>query len=126
MERKPVILIVEDEVPMLKALEFKFTRGNFTVKEAHDGAQGLAIALKVHPDIILLDILMPKMDGITMLRELRKDTWGKTACVIILTNLNDAKSVEDVAREGVVDFWMKTDLTLDGVVELIKEKLNRE
>lgn len=126
MERKPQILIVEDEAPMRKALAFKFSRAGFTVKEACDGVEGLAAAKEKHPDIILLDILMPKMDGLTMLRELRKDSWGKTACVIILTNLNDPKSAEDAAAHGALHFWVKTDLTLDGMVELINEKLNRQ
>ncbi len=70
------ILVVEDDVPELNALRDKFTREGFSILTAKNGEEGLAIALREHPDLILLDIIMPVMDGITMLVKLREDSWG--------------------------------------------------
>ena len=73
------ILIVEDEEIMLKALVEKFSSEGFEVVQAIDGEEGLKKALCEKPDIILLDILLPKMDGMAVLKKLREDTWGKHA-----------------------------------------------
>lgn len=70
------ILIVDDEPALLAALVDKFTRAGYSVTVAEDGQQGLNSALKNHPDLILLDIIMPVMDGLTMLAKLRRDGWG--------------------------------------------------
>jgi CheY-like chemotaxis protein len=82
----PKILIVEDEESQRKALHDNLVQNGFSVLEATDGAEGLEIALREHPDIILLDVRMPKMDGMAMLHKLRTDAWGAEASVIILTN----------------------------------------
>ena len=74
MDKK--ILIVDDEPALLTALVDKFTRAGYTVGIAENGKEGLKLALKNRPDLILLDIIMPVMDGITMLYKLRKDSWG--------------------------------------------------
>lgn len=77
MTEKPKrILIVEDEIPMLKALVDKFSRAGFETLEAKNGIEGLAVALKEHPDLVLLDLVMPKMDGVKMMEKLREDSWG--------------------------------------------------
>jgi len=67
---------------------------------------------------------MPVMDGITVLNELRKNSWGKSAKVIILTNLSDASSVANVLENNVYDFLVKSDWKLEEVIKKIKEKLN--
>src|SRR5258708_6807474 len=87
-EGKKIVLIVEDEVPMLQVLKEKLQGSGYTTFQAKDGQEGLELSLTHHPDIILLDILMPKMDGMTMLTKLREDSWGKTVPVIILTNVS--------------------------------------
>lgn len=74
--KEHTILIVEDDVPELNALRDKFTHEGFSILEAKNGEEGLATALREHPDLILLDIIMPVMDGMTMLVNLRKDPWG--------------------------------------------------
>lgn len=118
------ILIVEDEEPMLQDLVNKFNLEGFLVFEAKDGEEGLDLALKKHPDIILLDIVMPKMDGMTMMKKIREDKkWGKEVPVIILTNLSDPGNVSEAANFEVYDFLVKTDWRLDDVVRLVKQKL---
>lgn len=124
MENKKKILIVEDEVAMLKALAGKFKNENFDVVEAQDGAEGLEMALKEKPDLVMLDIIMPKMDGITLMKEIRSDRpWGDQVPIIMLTNLSDPESVSEAAKYKVYDFLVKTDWRLDDVVTLVREKI---
>ncbi len=121
------ILIVEDETAMRQALGDKFKNSGFNVFTAPDGEEGLAVATKEKPDLVMLDILMPKMDGITLTKNLREgSSWGKEVPIVMLTNLTDPDSVSDVASYGVFDFLVKTDWRLDDVVALVKKKLNME
>lgn len=121
------VLIAEDEPSLLSALTEKFSRGGFTVHQAKNGKKALSLALSKHPDIILLDLLMPVMDGMTMMRELRtQGTYGKSVPVIILTNI----APNDQIMRGVVEdepafYLLKTDWTIDDVVTKVQEVLNK-
>lgn len=117
------ILIVEDETPLRSALQEKFTREGFSVLEARDGEEGLNTALEKHPDIILLDIIMPKMDGLTVLKKLQEDSSGKDIPVILLTNLSDDQKVAEAIKEGVYEYLVKSDWKLADLVKEVKEKL---
>lgn len=117
------ILIVEDEPTLKNILVDKLTNKGYEVSFALNGKKGLERALTIHPDIIILDIIMPVMDGIRFLDELRKDDWGKTAEVIILTNLTDAEKETKVMEQGVDSYLIKCDMTLDQVVQIVEEKL---
>ena len=117
------ILIVEDETSLRKALVGKLSREGFSALEAVNGKEGLAIALKEHPDLILLDIIMPVMDGITMLEKLRTNQWGQEVPVVILTNLSDSKTLADALRYGSHDYLVKTNWQISEVVKLVKTKL---
>lgn len=123
MAQPKKVLIVDDEKILLDLLSSKIGRKGFAVVEACDGEEGLQKALSEHPDIILLDIVMPKMDGITVLKKLRQDSWGKNVPVIILTNLNTAESVEDSVANGAYDYLVKIDYTLDDLVGIVERKL---
>ncbi|MBU0731937.1 response regulator [Patescibacteria group bacterium] len=120
---KKKVLIVEDERVLLTALSNKFTLEGFDVEMASNGQEGLNKALAEHPDMILMDILMPVMDGMTMLEQLRKDTWGKNAEVIILTNLADTGSVSEALDRGTFDFLVKSDWKMEEIVKKVREKL---
>ena len=117
------ILIVEDEDSLLKVLHEIFIDEGFNVLIAKDGEDGLKIALRDHPDMILLDLVMPKKDGITFLKELREDEWGKSATVIVLSNLKDAEEVSVALEQKAFDFLIKTDWKLEDVVKKVKLKL---
>lgn len=119
------ILIVEDEEPILSALAEKIQQTGFAEPlKARNGEEGLEIALKEHPDLLLVDILMPKMDGITMVKELRKDEWGKSAKVIILTNFDTTDAIlKDVALIEPSFYLLKSNWNIDDVVVKIKEVL---
>ena len=122
--KKPRILIIEDEDPMFEALANKFNNVGFETLGARDGEEGYKIAMEEKPDIVLLDIIMPKIDGMTLMKKIREDKkWGSVVPIIMLTNLSDPDSVSEATKYGVFDFLVKTDWRLDDVVSLAKEKL---
>lgn len=123
---KKKILIIEDEASTRKVIGEKFEREGFEVLSAQNGIQGLDHALESHPDLILLDIIMPNMDGITMLKKLREaDAWGKQVPIIIITNL----SSDDDGRKKEIDtlepmlYLVKIEWKLDDIVEKVKNCL---
>jgi DNA-binding response OmpR family regulator len=120
------ILIIEDEEPMLNALAAKFDKAGFKVVKAQDGEEGLKKGLENRPDIMMVDIIMPKLDGISLVKKVRIEggEWGKEVPIIMLTNLSDSESVSEAANYSVYDFLVKTDWRLDDVVRLVKQKLN--
>lgn len=122
---KEKVLLVEDEDALAQVLSIKLEREGFTVFRAKDGEEGLEVATREHPDVILLDIIMPKMDGLTMLSRLRKDggEWGKSAKVMMLTNLSDGDSVMKSLNEAAFDYLVKSDWKLEDIVEKIRERL---
>lgn len=125
-QEKKSILVVEDEKPLSEALRFKFENEGFTVHCAHDGEVGLELALTHHPDMILLDIVMPKVDGLTMLERLREHAWGKTANVIMLTNLSDYGHATKAAEHRVHDVLVKSDWKIVDLVKKVKKKLKMD
>lgn len=121
------ILIVEDETSLRNALRDKFVRKGFSILEAKDGEEGLAVALKNEPNMILLDIIMPKMDGMTMLKKLRQENkWAKNVPVMLLSNLggDDEKMMMEIEKDRLVDYLVKSNWSLDDVVKKVKEKLS--
>ena len=118
------VLIVEDEAPLRNAVSDILSFEGFDVFQAKNGQEGLDSALKEHPDMILLDLMMPIMDGLTMLEKLREDQeYGKTAAVILLTNINDPEKVAMATEAGSYDFLVKSDWNIEDVVKKIKGRL---
>jgi two-component system, OmpR family, alkaline phosphatase synthesis response regulator PhoP len=124
MAKTRKLLIVEDEAFMQNALADKFSKEkDIVVVRADNGEDGLKTALKEKPDLIMLDVVMPKMDGMSMMKKLREESWGKDAEVVFLTNMTDPTLVAEAAKVAVYDFLVKTDWKLDDVVKLAKDKL---
>ena len=122
-EGKKIVLIIEDEAPMLAVLKDKLQESGFMTFQAKDGEEGLEVALTHKPDIILLDLLMPKMDGMTMLTKLREDSWGKKVPVIILTNVSPDTdtTLKAIIANQPAYYLVKSDVKLDTVTEKIKD-----
>ena len=121
------ILIVEDESSLRGALCDKFTREGFTVCEAKDGEVGLEVALKEQPDIILLDMMMPKMDGVTMLLKLRETSeWGKNVPILLLTNVSsdDKRIPKGMMETGSLYYLVKSDWPITKLVEKVREVIS--
>jgi DNA-binding response OmpR family regulator len=117
------ILVVEDELALSQVLSDRFIEEGFEVQTAADGEEGLQKATTWQPDLVLLDIVMPKMDGMTMLHKLRADPVGKTMPVILLTNLSDTEDVYDAMANGVYDFLVKSHWDLEDLIHEVQAKL---
>lgn len=117
------ILVIEDERLVREAIRRKLASAGFQVIEAGDGEEGLQIAEKEKPDLVLLDLILPLMDGITVLDKLRTSSWGKEIRVIILSNLADSETVQESKKKGISDYLVKTDWTLEDVIKKVKEVL---
>ena len=117
---KKKIIIIEDESSLRNILVEKLNLEGFDVLEARNGEEGLDLTLSQKPDLILLDIIMPKMDGITMLKKLRGDSWGKKVPVIILTNLSSGTENLELVEKKVFSYLVKSDWKLEDIVKKIK------
>ena len=116
------ILIVEDDKSFLWILRQSFDNEGFSVVFAQDGEEGLKMAVEEKPDLILLDILLPKMDGITMAKKLKEK--GVNSQIIFLTNLKDEEHIsEAVEIVKETDYIIKSDLHIDQIVARVKERL---
>lgn len=122
MTEKPKVLVVDDEEVFLDIMVDKLSKEGFDVLTAKDGQEGLDVALKEHPKVILLDVLMPKMHGWDMYNKLRQDQWGNKVPVIILTNVANASKQEEGQKTGQFDYCVKTDYNLVDIVKKIKDK----
>lgn len=122
-ENKKRVLVVDDDENLRLVMVDKLRLEGFEAFEAKDGQEGLKKALELHPDVILLDILMPVMSGWEALSKLREDEWGKKAKVIVLTVIEDAGSIARVMNDGGLAYFIKTDQSIDDIVEKVKVML---
>jgi CheY-like chemotaxis protein len=120
---KKTVLLIEDEGATRLALADVMKGEGFEVLTANDGEEGLKTAIEKHPDIILADLKMPKMTGLEMLAELRKDAWGKDAEVIILTNASDVESLDAAMSLNTFYYIVKSDTGIADVIEKVRARL---
>lgn len=106
------ILLVEDDRFLRRACEASLRQRGFTVTAAADGEEGLRQARAEHPDLILLDLLMPKLTGVEVLRALKADPETKSIPVLILSSSSCEQDVAEVIGLGAVDYWVKANLSL--------------
>ncbi len=118
-----LVLIAEDDAFLAGIYSSKFQSEGFKVEHAPDGEEALKIAQKSVPDIILLDILMPKMDGFEVLKHLKKDPKTKNIPVILLTNLGQKSDVEFGLKQGAVDYLIKAHFMPQETVDKVKKVL---
>jgi len=121
--KEKTILIVDDERSLREAIVEKFSREGFKVVEAKNGEEGIKVAFSEKPDIILLDIIMPVMDGMSMLKKLREDAWGKDVKVIMLTNLSDTEKIAEAVAQGSFGYFVKADWKIEDLVTKVREQL---
>jgi DNA-binding response OmpR family regulator len=122
-EAQKCVLLVEDETALRQVLSEKLRGEGFEVIEAKNGEEGLIEAEKHNPDIILLDVIMPRMGGIEMLQKLRTYDWGKQTRVLMLTNLGEAEKIADSLEQNACGFLVKSDWKLTDIVEKVQEVL---
>lgn len=119
-ESKKLILIVDDDKILQTALSKTLINAGYDVIVANDGKEGVDVALSRKPDLLIVDMLMPVMDGLEMLNHLRTDDWGKTAKTIVLTNADDVSILEESVAAQNHEYMVKTDWRMDQIVEKIK------
>ena len=119
------ILVAEDEKDLLEAIETVLNQSGYQVFTATDGRAAVSLALQEKPDLIMLDIRMPVMDGLDALREIRADEWGVNVPIIMLTAQGDINSLSEAVTLGgtKLEYLTKTDWKLSDVVEKVQEKL---
>jgi DNA-binding response OmpR family regulator len=121
------ILIAEDEPFLRKMLVESFQYAGFQVLEAADGEAALNHALTNHPDVSVLDIMMPKMDGMSVLQRIRQDLWGRSALVIMLTNLTaDNQILQGVSQSLPSYYFVKSNMEPDQLVTKVAEILEQQ
>ena len=124
MEDKKIrLLVVEDDEFLVKMYESGLSREGFDVVTASDGEMGVKTAQEVRPDLILLDLILPKMDGFTCLETLKSKTVTKRIPVIILSNLGQNSDIKRGLDLGAEDYLIKTDYTVKQVGEKVKKVL---
>ena len=118
------ILIVEDDKNFFSILQIKFISEGFSVVTAKDGEEGVKMAEEEKPDLILSDVLMPKMDGVEMAKKIRE--FNKNILIVFLTNIQDADYTDNIKKLGEFDYWIKAELTINDIVNKVKIKLGLE
>ncbi len=121
----PVILVIEDDPILLKMYTEKFTNEGFKVLTAQDGETGLEAALKNKVDVILLDIMLPRISGTDLLKKLRESEKGKNILVVVLTNLADPSEKQKAINLGVKDYLVKAMQNPAQVVDRVKERIKK-
>lgn len=117
------ILVVEDDNYLANAYRVKLTKAGFEVKNAYDGDEALNLLQTFTPDIILLDIVMPKKDGFATLEEIKANEKWKNIPVIVSSNLGQKEDRDKGLQLGATDFFIKTDFTLNSLIEKINNTI---
>ena len=117
------ILLVEDEKILVEMYKDKFSEAGFDVYSAFEAEEGLRLAKKEKPDLVVLDILLPKGNGIFFLQQLRKDPSTSSVSVIAFSNFDDPETKKRALKLGAKAYLIKTDYTPEAIIEKIKEYL---
>lgn len=117
------VLIVEDEASVRKIIRDGLEKQGMVVDEAENGQVALEKAKQVHPHVVILDFLMPKMHGLEFFQLLRQETWGKSIKIIILTNLPDDPRLVQLQEQGLCKVLSKAQASLDDIITAVKESV---
>lgn len=118
------IAIIEDDSAISQMYRIKFEAEGYKIETAENGILGLKLVEEMKPDIVLLDLMMPEMNGDEMLVKMRKTSWGKDTKVIILTNMGESEAPPIVKELNVEAFILKANMTPRQVAELVKKHLS--
>jgi DNA-binding response OmpR family regulator len=117
------ILVAEDDRFLRKAAEMALKRQGYTVLTAADGEEALRTAQSILPDLILLDLIMPKLNGFDVLQALKKEAPTAKIPVIVMSNLGQDRDVQQAMDAGAAAYFIKTDLSLQALVQRVEETL---
>lgn len=121
MSDKKSILIIDDEAPLREALSEEFKENGYTVFAAANGQDGVAAAIKNKPNIILVDLIMPVMDGFQTLEAMNKE--GIKIPIMVVSNLGESEETKRAKKMGAVGYIIKSNTTLSQIVEKVDKQL---
>ena len=119
------VLVVEDDNFLIKAYEAHLAKAGFHVRTALDGVEAVESLKKVMPDIILLDLVMPRMDGFDVLEEMQKKSEWKKIPIVVVSNLGQESDRDRSLKLGAVEYIVKSDFSLQEIVGLINKHLKK-
>jgi len=117
------ILIVEDERIMANLLKKKISQAGYKVSVVYDGEEGLKKIKEEKPDLILLDLIMPKISGFTIMEEMKKDQELSSIPIIVVSNSGQPVELDRIKKLGAKDWIIKTEFDLQEVIEKIKRQI---
>jgi CheY-like chemotaxis protein len=117
------ILLIEDEELMVTLLQRKLTQEGYEILVARDGAEGMKAIKEVRPDLVLLDIIMPKMGGLEVLEAMQKDKELKEIPVIVISNSGQPVEIDKIKKLGVKDWLIKTDFDPQEIIQKVKKQI---
>ncbi|HLC70317.1 MAG TPA: response regulator [Patescibacteria group bacterium] len=120
------ILVAEDDKLISGSLCDALKTEGHEPTPAYDGEEAVAKAKEIKPDLLLLDIMMPKLDGIGVLWELKSNPDTQKLPVIVLTNMGDVETISKIVEAGATDYLLKSDQSIDEVVKKVREVLGRD
>ena len=124
-EKKATILLIEDDPTLVEMYSMKFKESGYSVVTSMKGAEGLEIAKKGEFDILLLDIILPEIDGFAILETLRKNEPTKKKPIIMLSNLGQDTDLEKGKKLGATDYFVKADFTPTEILKKVEEVLKK-
>jgi DNA-binding response OmpR family regulator len=119
------ILAAEDDKLISNSLCEALKAAGFDPTPAYDGEEAVAKAKEIVPDLVLLDIMMPKLDGISVLWELKSNPTTAKIPVVVLTNIGDVETISKIVEAGAVDYLLKSDQSVDDIIQKVKDVLAR-
>ena len=119
------IVVAEDDKLISNSLCEALKSAGHEPTPAYDGEEAVAKAKEVMPDIMLLDIMMPKLDGISVLWEIKADQATSKIPVVVLTNIGDVETISKIVEAGAVDYLLKSDQSVDDIIQKVKDVLAR-
>lgn len=123
MSKKRNILVIEDEIILQDVYKLVLSTNGFTVATANNGLEGISQLKKVVPDLILLDVFMPVMDGKEFLRNIDLKDYPNTK-IIVYSNLSDSKTEEDMRELGADNFVLKSSMTPQDLIDLVNKTVS--
>ena len=117
------ILIIEDQEILADLLQKKLTMSGYQVSLAPDGEKGLGLMRQLRPDLVLLDILMPKIDGLEVLAAVQKDGDLNKIPVIVISNSGQPAEIEKIKKLGAKDWLVKTDFNIQEIIQKVKKQI---
>ncbi len=125
MENQIKILIVEDDELLQSSLMSRFQAEGYNVLAANNGEEGLALFLSENPNVVISDVVMPKMDGVQMLAQIKMKRPDDMTPIIMLTNSEDMNNLASALKNHAVMYLLKSGLKLDDLMKIVKEKLGQ-